>query len=155
MEEPRFEKISEDERGANYRVIIPGKGGDRELVLIFSKAGSWRGGHSHDTDEVALMLDGSMVYHKELDEGGVSFKISSGEAYENKAGQPHIGEFIEDSWLIDWKLGPKPHIGEFTTTDYPPYQVLKREGQQLFSQQSAQASRGHTSSKKTRSRTRR
>ncbi len=122
QEEPIFEKISEDKRGANYRIILPGK---RELVLIFTRAGYWRGGHFHDADEVALMLRGKMEYFKRTADGkDLTFEVSKGQSYENKAGEPHVGHFLEDSWLLDWKIDAC--IGEFTTTDYEPYRARVR-----------------------------
>jgi hypothetical protein len=134
MDDPKFEKISEDERGANWRILLPD---GRELVLIYSKADTWRGGHSHDTNEVALLLDGQMEYIKRAYEkekkGQVSMlsdkdstlTIYPGDSYRNRAGEPHIGHFTEESWLIDWKLGPKA-VG-FTTTNYPRYREKVRK----------------------------
>jgi len=121
LDEPQFEKISEDERGANYRVILPG---NRELVLIFSKAGSNRGGHSHSVPEVAWLLSGKLEVHKMREAGEVRFVVNPGETYYNAPGEPHYGHFLEDSWLLDWKLGA-PADG-FTTTNYEPFRKRVR-----------------------------
>lgn len=116
MEEPKFEKIFSDERGASYRVVFD----NRELVLIFSKAGAMRGGHSHDRPETSMLLTGKVHYWKKTVDGKeTEFDELPGEALHNEPGEIHLGKFLEDSWLIDWKVDSK--IGEWTTTNYAPY----------------------------------
>ena len=118
-DEPVFEKISEDERGANYRVLLPH---GQELLLIFTKAGYSRGGHFHDTEEVALVLTGRVEIQKMVDGRLESFERTAGQTYHNARGEPHVGTFKEDSWILDWKLTAK--AGEFRTTDYLPFRKL-------------------------------
>ena len=118
-----LEQVHTDPRGDIYRVLLPG---GRELMLFFCKAGYFRGGHSHDCDELVLLLSGKLRYHKwvngaedvtDLDEGGVSY---------TQAGIAHLGEFITDCWLIDWKLGGV-QAGGFVTVDFEPFRKLVRE----------------------------
>ena len=66
MEEPKLTKVHEDERGAIYSIALPD---NRELMLLFSKAGVFRGGHSHDCDEAVMLLSGGMRYWKIYEEG--------------------------------------------------------------------------------------
>ena len=119
--EPVLTKVHEDARGAMYSLVI----GDRELMLLSSKAGSLRGGPSHDCDEVVLLLTGRMRYHKIVN-GAEEISIKEpGDLTPNKAGEVHMGEFLEDSWVAEWKLDAR--VGESTTTDYEPFRALVRK----------------------------
>lgn len=123
MIEPTLEKVHEDERGAIYSITL---GPDNEMLLIFSKKGALRGGHSHNCDEVTLLLSGSMQYHKAdlaLVEANWhtsewTEEVKAGELQSNPAGIAHLGEFLEDSWLLDWRMGAK--TSEIVTTNYAP-----------------------------------
>ncbi len=119
---PRLELVHQDARGEIYRVLLPT---DQELMLFFCKAGYLRGGHSHDVPEVVMLLSGRMVYHKMVDGRHEVFELGPGEVSYHEAGVPHMGEFTEDTFLIDWKPGTK--IGEFETTDYEPFRSEVRE----------------------------
>ena len=108
-----------DARGEIYSITLPD---NRELMLIHSKAGVFRGGHSHDCDEIVVLLSGKMNYHKSnltsaqvIPAGGVSY---------NPAGQDHMGEFEEDSWVVEYKFAEK---GAWTQTDYEPMRAKVRE----------------------------
>jgi len=122
-----------DARGEIYSIPLPG---DKELMLLHSKEGSLRGGHCHDVDEVVLLLTGKMVYHKrkedgpekiyELDAGTVSrppTDITAGVKLHglsfNPAGEYHMGEFLEDTWLIEYKIGVTKT--EWRNIDYEPW----------------------------------
>lgn len=111
-----------DPRGDIYSIAIPP---DQELMLFFCKAGYLRGGHSHDVPEVVLLLSGRMKYHKVVNGEDDTLELGPGEVSYNLPGQPHMGEFLEDSWLIEWKIGTK--VGDWTTTDYEPYRAMVRE----------------------------
>ena len=112
---PTLELVHTDARGEIYRVVI----GDRELMLHRSVAGALRGGHSHDYDEQVLLLTGKMRYWKLRYGQERTFVLEAGMGSLNPAGEVHLGEFLEDSWLIEWKIGPR--IGEGKTTNYEPY----------------------------------
>ena len=58
-------------------------------------------------DEVVLMLTGAMRYHKVGLDGKESHDelVKAGQGSFNKSGVVHLGEFLEDSWLLEWKLG--------------------------------------------------
>lgn len=47
----------------------------------------------------------------------------------NMADEPHLGEFLEDSWLVEYKIGTKAR--QSVTTDYEPYrdQVRRSSGE--------------------------
>ena len=109
-----------DARGEIYSITLPD---NRELMLLHSNAGVLRGGHFHDVGEIVVLLSGKMTYHKmltlksgplphefitEMKPGGLSF---------NCAGQVHMGEFLEDSWVVEYKFAEK---GKWTQTDYEP-----------------------------------
>ena len=111
---PKLSFIAEDERGASWGLTFPD---GSEAIIIFSKKGAFRGGHSHNVDEISLLLSGKAHYWKRTGDGQESeFDELPGEALFNKAGHPHLARFDEDSWLFDWRLG-KPVV----THAYPTY----------------------------------
>ncbi len=113
---PTIEQVSTDERGEIYVVNLPG---NRELILLHSRAGTLRGGHAHDVDEVVVLLTGKMAYHKRDERGKESGRVvRAGDASHNPVGLTHMGEFLEDSWVMEWKLAKK---GEWRNLDYQPW----------------------------------
>ena len=98
---PTIEKVHEDARGEIYVVTLPG---DKELVLLHSKEGSLRGGHAHDVDETVVLLTGKMRYYKENGIGEYNTVMEEGTPSFNPAGEYHMGEFLEDSWVLEWKI---------------------------------------------------
>ena len=118
-----FENIHSDSRGDIYRVLLPG---NQELMLFFCKAGFLRGGHSHNCDEMVILLSGKMRYHKWQDGAEELTDLQEGQVSYTPAGVAHLGEFLTDCWLIDWKLGGVP-AGGFTTQDFEPFRKLVRE----------------------------
>ena len=118
-----LENVYSDARGDILRVLLPG---NQELMLLFCKKGYLRGGHSHDCDEMVILLKGKMRYHKWIDGAEVITDIESDQVSYNPAGVPHMGEFLEDSWVLDWKLGGA-QAGGFVTTDFEPFRKLVRE----------------------------
>ena len=114
---PSIKMVSSDARGEIYVVTLPG---DRELLLLHSVAGTLRGGHSHDVDEVVTVLSGELVYHKLEKGGGEQLSmLRAGETSFNKAGEVHMGEFITDVWLTEWKIAA--HKGTWSNKDYAPW----------------------------------
>jgi len=99
-----------DSRGEIYSIALPD---GHELMLIHSTLGAFRGGHSHSCDEVVVMLSGKMLYHKEH----YAITMTEGVASHNEAGLNHMGEFLEDSWLVEYKFAKK---GEWTQQNYEP-----------------------------------
>lgn len=132
---PKIKLEHTDVRGEIYSIALPD---NRELMLLFSKAGALRGGHSHDCDEVVMLLTGKMRYHKVDQAGDPSYDIMTPEcaAWEhgyrvkslslNPAGEVHMGEFLEDSWVLEWKFAEK---GKWTQTDYEPMREKVRASQ--------------------------
>ena len=121
MFEPQLRLEHADSRGEIYSIELPD---GQELMLLHSKAGSFRGGHSHSCGEVVVMLSGLMHYYKQ--ENGHEHKLTlpSGCLSHNRAGQVHMGEFVEDSWVVEYKLGTRK--GEWTQEDYEPYRAKVR-----------------------------
>ena len=115
---PTIEKVSEDARGEIYVINLPD---DQELVLLHSKQGSLRGGHAHTCDEIVVMLTGNMAYHKKDDVQGKEWTdmVKGGEGSFNHAGVIHMGEFLSDSWLIEYKLGTRK--GAWRNENYDPW----------------------------------
>ena len=113
---PTIQQVSADERGEIYVVNLPD---DRELVLLHSVAGSQRGGHSHNVDEVVVLLSGKMAYHKRSGSSRETMEVMhAGDSSFNEAGLIHMGFFLEDSWVIEQKLAKK---GEWENFDYAPW----------------------------------
>lgn len=115
MDTPIIKLEHSDARGEIYSISLPG---DRELMLLHSKAGTLRGGHSHDVDEVVVMLTGKMRYHKLIEGAKQEIDLEAGQSSYNCAGDIHMGEFLEDSWVIEQKLAKK---GEWKNLDYQPW----------------------------------
>ena len=109
---PEIKLEHQDSRGEIYSISLPD---GHELMLVHSTPGAFRGGHSHSCGELVMMLVGYMQYHKDEDNDLTLF--SPGSISFNSPGQVHMGEFLEDSWLIEYKLAKK---GEWTQEDYPP-----------------------------------
>ena len=111
--------IAKDARGESYSITLPD---NREIVLIFSKKGALRGGHSHSKDEVSMLLTGGVHYWKK-NNYGEEFELDEkpGDVLFNEAGEVHLAKFEEDSWLLDWKIDTK--IGECVTTNDPLYRA--------------------------------
>lgn len=95
-----------DARGEIYSITLPG---DKELLLIHSVKDSLRGGHAHSVSEVVVMLEGGMRYYKKHDESAIEqyTLVHGGDASFNERGLFHMGEFVSDSWLLEWKIGTK------------------------------------------------
>ena len=122
-----------DSRGEIYSIALPD---NRELMLIHSKAGAFRGGHSHDCNEVVMLLTGKMRYHKVDEAGDPSYDIMTPECVVdrhgyrikafslNPANEVHMGEFLEDSWVLEYKFAEK---GQWTQQDYEPMREKVRE----------------------------
>ena len=112
--EPSIEKVHEDNRGVIYSINLPD---NKELMLLHSKAGAFRGGHSHTVDEVVVLLSGKMRYYKRINDMDQVADMAEGDVSYNPAGLPHMGEFLEDSWVVEYKFARK---GEWKQTDYEP-----------------------------------
>ncbi len=95
-------------------------------MLIHSVAGAKRGGHSHNCPETVMLLTGKMRYSK-VDVLGdrpdlsnpIKTLLHEGESSMNSRGVSHMGEFLEDTWLIERKLGVEAHSA--IDTDYEPF----------------------------------
>lgn len=114
-----------DARGEIYSIQLPD---DRELMLLHSVPGVFRGGHSHDCKEVVVVLSGEMRYHKREkpgeEPGETRALYAGGMVAVNVAGQVHMGEFLRDTWLLEYKQAKK---GDWKQTDYEPFRQKVRE----------------------------
>lgn len=117
MFEPTIKLEQFDSRGEIYSIQLPG---GRELMLIHSTPGAKRGGHSHDCDEVVTVISGKLKYHKI----GSIREYGPGSSSFNQAGVIHMGEFLEDTWLIEYKFAKKE---EWSQKNYEPYRKQVRE----------------------------
>ncbi len=114
---PRIEKIAEDFRGSSWSLLLPD---GTEAIIIYSRKGVFRGGHSHDRPEVSLLLSGKAHYWKRFSDGHEEeFDERPGQLLYNLPGEVHLARFDKQGWLFDWKLGAK--AGETVTTNDPYY----------------------------------
>ena len=115
---PAIKLEHSDARGEIYSITLPN---DQELMLLHSKAGSIRGGHSHDVDEIVVLLTGKLEYSKKADiKSWESHRtLSAGYASFNPAGEYHMAEFLEDSWLLEWKIATNK--AGWKNIDYAPW----------------------------------
>lgn len=105
-----------DSRGELYSIALPD---GRELMLLHSLKGSLRGGHSHSVPEQVLVLSGMLRYHK-LNPSGQhrTETLGPGDVSYNPAQQIHLGEFLAESWIMEYKFARK---GEWTQQNYAPW----------------------------------
>ena len=114
-----------DSRGEIYSIELPD---GHEIMLLHSTPGSLRGGHSHSCAEHVLMLSGRITYH--IADGLLNYPTetmwdySTGDLIYHEAGVIHLGEFLEDTWLMEYKLAKK---GEWSQKDYEPYRSKVRK----------------------------
>ena len=103
METPVIRLEHSDARGEIYSISLPG---NKELMLLHSKEGSLRGGHAHDCGEIVVLLTGAMRYTKKDGKSSSEWRelLEGGEASTNEAGVYHLAEFLEDSWVVEWKI---------------------------------------------------
>lgn len=72
-----------------------------------------------------MLLDGKMRYHKlNADCPRPPEELGPGDCSRNEAGEVHMGEFTEPTWLIEFKLAKK---GEWTQENYIPWRRLVEE----------------------------
>ena len=114
-----------DARGEIYSIALPD---NRELMLLHSKAGALRGGHSHDVDEVVVLLSGKMKYSKIPDLKEHVRHMRQGDVSTNMWGEPHMAEFEEDSWVLEYKF-TAPGVA-WSNTDYEPWRERVRASSQ-------------------------
>lgn len=114
---PNIELVHSDSRGEIYSITLPG---DKELVLLHSLPGSLRGGHAHDCDEIIILLTGAIHYQKH-DPNGVPWEedMKAGQTSFVPRNRFHVGQFLEDSWLLEWKLTKDKH--SWKNIDWPAY----------------------------------
>lgn len=121
--EPKLTLIAKDMRGASWSLLFPD---NREAVLIFTRKGFYRGGHSHDKPETSIVLTGRMRYRKMTEDGKENtFTQGPGDVLYNKPGEIHLAHALEDGWLMDWKINTLK--GEATSMNYPPYRKFVDE----------------------------
>ena len=114
--EPSIKLEHADKRGEIYSIVLPD---GHELMLLHSLPGAMRGGHSHDCDEIVVVLSGKMRYHKTMADGKEwKSDLTDGESSFNPAGQIHMGTFLKDTWLVEYKLAKK---GDYKQENYAPY----------------------------------
>lgn len=112
---PEIKLEHSDSRGEIYSIALPG---DRELMLLRSNSGVLRGGHYHDCDEIVVVLSGQMRYHKIIDGREIERTLTKGNQSFNPAYENHMGEFLDETWLIEYKFAKK---GEWKQVDYKPF----------------------------------
>lgn len=119
---PELKLEHSDSRGEIFSITLPN---NQEVMLLHSVKGSLRGGHAHDVDEDIILLNGRMVYYKKAEDGTEWANVlKAGETGFNPAGEVHMGEFTEDSWLLEFKINTKK--GEWKNIDYEPYREKVR-----------------------------
>ena len=120
MANPELTLVHSDSRGELYSILLPT---GQEVMLLHSVAGSRRGGHSHNVAEDVMILSGRMRYWKlSLENGAYSIEeLGPGTISSNAPGQAHMGEFWEDTWLLEIKHAKK---GEWTQANYPPWRSI-------------------------------
>ena len=93
--------------------------------VLFSKAGSWRGGDYHPNDQHNIVLKGkvAVTVQQGLSEEDLLYRgLHGANAYiHTEPGFPHLFHFLEDTVMIEWWSGP------FSCTYYPPFRKIVEE----------------------------
>jgi hypothetical protein len=129
---PVLSKMSEDARGASYSIMLPN---GQELLLIYTRNGFWRGGHSHNVEEVSVLLSGRATTMKRLRGRGQTETQevhSTGAIIRNGPGEVHVTLALEDYWLVDIRPGAK--ASRIKSRNYRPYRRLVTESMQMVKQ---------------------
>ena len=72
------------------------------------------------------LVSGELEYHK-AESTLPGFAVRPGMVVWNYPGEPHYGEFVEDSWLIEFKYGPNSAVGQWENVEYEPFRKIVRE----------------------------
>lgn len=85
----KIEKI--DDRGfvASFKVM------NKEYLLIYTKAGTIRGNHSHESIQFNILLDGNVVWNYRL--------YTSPSIIKTLSNEQHVMLSETDSLMIEWK----------------------------------------------------
>lgn len=127
MESPKIQPIAEDFRGASWSLMLPN---GQELVLIYTKKGMYRGGHSHNFPETSIVISGKMQYKKKFPDGReIEFEHGAGEVLHNEPNEVHVAQATEDGWLLDVKAAKQ---SDWVTTNYPAYRAKVDEQVKQF-----------------------
>ena len=119
-----------DSRGEIFSITLPDNRDGSKLLLLHSNAGALRGGHSHDVDEVVTLLSGKMKYHKRVSRDEWDMieelveELTAGMSSFSPAGETHMAEFLEDSWVLECKF-TTPGVA-WSNTDYEPWRERVR-----------------------------
>lgn len=127
---PTLQLIHQDSRGEMYQILLPT---GQEIMLLHSIKGAVRGGHSHTANEVVALVSGKIMYHKAYEGAPIpdrAFELEAGQVTVNLADLNHYGEFLEDSWLLEYKYGPKSAVGEWENVEFEPFRKVVRESMQ-------------------------
>ncbi len=118
--DPVLTKIAEDKRGASWSIKLPD---GQEIILIRTNAGYWRGGHSHNVDEVSVLLSGRALYLKKDPSGNETpFIQDKGGVLQNAGGEAHAALALDDYWLVDMR--PGSYAEDVKNKNYPPWRKL-------------------------------
>lgn len=106
--------------GEEYRWIYKG----RSYAIVYTKAGMYRGSHTHPNIQRTLLLDGKGRYVFKVNGEEVTHHLKHGVALEVPAEVPHILLADEDSLTIEWWEG----MIESKEFDFPHYtrEIKKR-----------------------------
>ena len=119
---PEIKLEKADERGEIYSIALPD---GTEFMLIHSKQGVFRGGHSHNVRESMMLLTGTVKYYKTNGNVPINYIVVRGESSQNSMHMPHMAEFLDDSWLVEVKPGTPAHTS--IETHYEPYRARVRD----------------------------
>lgn len=127
MDKPIIEPIAKDFRGESWSLMLPN---GQELVLIYTKKGMKRGGHSHNFPETSVIVCGKLAYKKKFPDGReITFEHGPGEVLHNEPNEIHMAQATEDGWLVDIKEAKQ---ADWVTTNYPPYRSEVDEQIKLY-----------------------
>lgn len=111
-----LELVSKDARGEIYNLMAPS---DYHIRVLTIRKGYARGGHSHEYDEVFLLIRGKVEYHTgEVGREKVQ-RRDQGSTIETVPSEPHYMLALEDCVALE--VTPSSN---FQSREYPPYRSI-------------------------------
>ena len=88
--------------------------------VVFSRAGTFRGGDEHPNTQHNFLLSGcaKIIVRRPSPAAEVELRYSPFWQYEIPPQWPHLFEFLEDTVMLEWWDGP------FDATYYPPFREI-------------------------------
>jgi len=114
MKAPEIKKVHEDSRGIIYTFFVDGK----EELLIFTKQGYMRGGHSHKDVQHTMVLSGHIEWREWRNDHEEVFNLNEGDKQVTPSFVPHLMTALSSCWILETKVDNDNAIAESLIKHY-------------------------------------